>query len=213
MNSDRPTLNRVPVFGGACIGFAAVALIFSQTTHPRLSLSLDGIESSNGAPAHCVLSVSNTTRAWLEVRGGLEKLYNGQNVFGDRNDFGFHLGPRRAFVARVPYLRSTVPWSVNVYAGEIPAEWRKGGYRDWLARQDTLAQVRELVADAGELAHATDGALVEHLATVLAARYAAALADWQGEPTGEAECFRFPAPLRGYTSCNTPAAAVQSAMS
>jgi hypothetical protein len=65
------------------------------------------------------------------------------------------------------------------------SEWNQGGYRDWLARQDTLAQVRELVADAGELARATDGALVEHLATVLAARYAAALADWSGEPTAE----------------------------
>jgi PAS domain-containing protein len=65
------------------------------------------------------------------------------------------------------------------------SEWRKGGYRDWLARQDTLAQVRELVADAGELAHTTDGALADHLATVVESRYAAALADWQGEPTGE----------------------------
>jgi hypothetical protein len=65
------------------------------------------------------------------------------------------------------------------------SEWKQGGYRDWLARQDVLAQVRELTADAGELARATDGALADHLATVLAARYAAALADWQGEPTAE----------------------------
>jgi hypothetical protein len=65
------------------------------------------------------------------------------------------------------------------------SEWNQGGYRDWLARQDALTQVRELAADAGELARATDGALVEHLATILAARYAAALADWQGEPTAE----------------------------
>ena len=65
------------------------------------------------------------------------------------------------------------------------SEWKQGGYGDWLARQDALAQVRELAADAGELARATDGALVEHLATVLAARYAAALAGWQGEPTDE----------------------------
>jgi hypothetical protein len=65
------------------------------------------------------------------------------------------------------------------------SEWKQGGYRDWLARHDALAQVRELVADAGELACATDGALVEHLATILAARYAAVLADWSGEPTAE----------------------------
>lgn len=65
------------------------------------------------------------------------------------------------------------------------SEWKQGGYGDWLARQDALAQVRELAADAGELAGATDGALVEHLAIVLAARYAAALTDWRGEPTAE----------------------------
>ena len=65
------------------------------------------------------------------------------------------------------------------------SEWKQGGYRDWLARHDALAQVRELVADAQELTDATDGALAEHLATVLAARYAAALVDWQGEATDE----------------------------
>jgi hypothetical protein len=65
------------------------------------------------------------------------------------------------------------------------SEWKQGGYRDWLARQEVLAQVRELAADAEELAGATEGALGEHLATVLTARYAAALADWQGEATEE----------------------------
>ena len=65
------------------------------------------------------------------------------------------------------------------------SEWKQGGYRDWLARQEVLAQVRELAADAEELAGATEGVLAEHLATVLTARYAAALADWQGEATDE----------------------------
>jgi len=65
------------------------------------------------------------------------------------------------------------------------SEWKQGGYRDWLTRQDALAQVRELAADAEELAGATDGALAQHLATVLTARYAAALADWHGEGTDE----------------------------
>ena len=57
--------------------------------------------------------------------------------------------------------------------------------RDWLARQETLAQARELAADAKELTAATDGRLTDHLATVLAARYAAALAGWDGEVTDE----------------------------
>jgi hypothetical protein len=65
------------------------------------------------------------------------------------------------------------------------SEWKAGGYRDWLARQETLSQARELAADAKELAQVTDGRLTDHLATVLAARYAAALAGWNGEPTEE----------------------------
>jgi hypothetical protein len=65
------------------------------------------------------------------------------------------------------------------------SEWKQGGYRDWLARQEVLAQVRELAADAEELAGAADGVLAEHLATVLSARYAALLAHWQGEDTDE----------------------------
>jgi hypothetical protein len=65
------------------------------------------------------------------------------------------------------------------------SEWKQGGYHDWLARQEVLAQVRELAADAEELAGAADGVLAEHLATVLSARYAALLADWPGEATDE----------------------------
>jgi hypothetical protein len=65
------------------------------------------------------------------------------------------------------------------------SEWKQGGYRDWLARQELLGQVRELAADAEELAGAADGVLAEHLATVLSARYAALLADWQGGDTDE----------------------------
>jgi hypothetical protein len=65
------------------------------------------------------------------------------------------------------------------------SEWKAGGYRDWLARQEALSQARELAADAKELVEATDGCLTDHLATALAARYATALAGWNGEVTGE----------------------------
>jgi hypothetical protein len=67
-------------------------------------------------------------------------------------------------------------------------EWKGGGHRDWLARQETLAQARELAADATELTEATDGRLTDHLATVLAARYAAALLGWNGEVTDDFRC-------------------------
>ena len=65
------------------------------------------------------------------------------------------------------------------------SEWKSGGYRDWLTRQEALSQARDLAADSNELAEATEGRLTDHLATVLAARYAAALAGWNGEVTEE----------------------------
>jgi hypothetical protein len=65
---------------------------------------------------------------------------------------------------------------------QVATEIEKG---EWEARQETLAQAGELAADARELTAATDGRLTDHLATVLAARYAAALAGWDGEPTEE----------------------------
>ena len=61
------------------------------------------------------------------------------------------------------------------------SEWKAGGYCDWQARQDALSQARELAADAKEYTEASDGRLTDYLATVLAARYAAALAGWDGE--------------------------------
>jgi hypothetical protein len=65
------------------------------------------------------------------------------------------------------------------------SEWKAGGYHDWLARQEILAQTRELAADARELTAATDGRLTDHLATVVATRYAAALTGWDGEASEE----------------------------
>jgi hypothetical protein len=62
-------------------------------------------------------------------------------------------------------------------------EWRAGGFAEWQARRDTLTQACELAADATELAAATDGKLTDHLAIVLAARYAALLAGWDGTVT------------------------------
>ena len=57
--------------------------------------------------------------------------------------------------------------------------------REWQARQETLKQARELAADAREITVATDGKLTDHLATVLAVRYASALSGWNGEVTEE----------------------------
>jgi hypothetical protein len=64
-------------------------------------------------------------------------------------------------------------------------EWRAGGFLEWQARQETLTQARELAVEADELAAATEGKLTDHLSTVVAARYASALAGWNGEVTEE----------------------------
>ena len=59
-------------------------------------------------------------------------------------------------------------------------EWRIGGFAEWQARQALLEQAREFTAEAQELNAAAEGQLTDHLATVLAARYAAVLAHWDG---------------------------------
>jgi len=64
-------------------------------------------------------------------------------------------------------------------------EWRAGGFAEWQARQETLERARELAADANEITMTSDGKLTDHLATVLAVRYASALAGWNGEVTEE----------------------------
>ena len=65
------------------------------------------------------------------------------------------------------------------------SEWRAGGFAELQVRQETLDQARELAADANEITAATDGRLTDHLATVLAVRYAALLQGWNGELTEE----------------------------
>jgi hypothetical protein len=65
------------------------------------------------------------------------------------------------------------------------SEWKLGGYLDWTGRQEILAEAQELDADAAELKQATKGRLCDHLATLLAARYAKILIPWKGEVTEE----------------------------
>lgn len=63
------------------------------------------------------------------------------------------------------------------------SEWKAGGYREWLAHQEALEHAAELAQAAGELQE-TAGALADHLATALTARYATALAEWDGDADG-----------------------------
>lgn len=65
------------------------------------------------------------------------------------------------------------------------SEWKTGGYRQWQVQQEALAQAREMAADADELVQATKGRLTDHLAAILAARYAALVSQWNGDATDE----------------------------
>jgi hypothetical protein len=70
-------------------------------------------------------------------------------------------------------------------SGQNLSKWKLDGYREWLTQQEILGDTRQLSANARELTDATDGKLADHLATVLAARYASMLMGWNGEATGE----------------------------
>jgi hypothetical protein len=96
-------------------------------------------------------------------------------------------GPLLSWLNGLPQVRQTL---VEGFGGvaiskQNLCEWRAGGFAEWQARQETLEQARELAADAQEITAATDGKLTDHLATVLAVRYASALHGWNGEVTDE----------------------------
>lgn len=59
------------------------------------------------------------------------------------------------------------------------SEWKTGGFREWERQQDLLVVAGNLAEQADEL-RAKAGGLTDHLAMVLAARYAAALTDGDG---------------------------------
>ena len=67
------------------------------------------------------------------------------------------------------------------------SDWRQGGYAEWLARRDLLDQATDMAEQATELEETTDCLIVDHVVTVLAARYAALLAGWNGEPDPQFE--------------------------
>jgi len=88
---------------------------------------------------------------------------------------------------RLPQVQQTLAecFSGREISEQNLSEWKQGGYRDWEARQETLAQARELAADAKEISEAADGSLADHLAMTLTARYAGLLSGWDGEANDE----------------------------
>jgi hypothetical protein len=61
-------------------------------------------------------------------------------------------------------------------------KWRASGFAQWQARREFLEQQRAMLADVPKPPEVTDGKWTDHLATLLAVRYAAALARWNGQP-------------------------------
>ncbi len=60
-------------------------------------------------------------------------------------------------------------------------EWRQGGFQEWLDRQELWAKVRNVEDFSRELGQERDNVLADNVTTVLVARYAALIADWDGE--------------------------------
>ena len=52
------------------------------------------------------------------------------------------------------------------------SQWKDWGYRHWLERQESLAHAAEMMNSARELTASAGGALSDHLATLIAAKYA-----------------------------------------
>ena len=60
------------------------------------------------------------------------------------------------------------------------SEWRKGGFVEWEFKGDCLWEARETAAESREVDAVTEGCLADHLAIVLAARYATLIRTWDG---------------------------------
>jgi len=64
-------------------------------------------------------------------------------------------------------------------------DWKQGGYREWLTQLEIVEQISDFAANAGELDRAAHGCISDQIATMLAARYAAIFAGWDGENVEE----------------------------
>ena len=92
-------------------------------------------------------------------------------------------GPLLEWLNGLPTVKAVLErgFGNNPITKQNLSEWRTGGFVEWEARQEMLAQTREMAADAKEFNKVTAGKLTDHLATTLAARYASLLSGWNGE--------------------------------
>jgi hypothetical protein len=91
------------------------------------------------------------------------------------------------------------------------SEWRLGGFREWQVRAEWKAQARELSDATGELGQILEASLLGYdLSVALAARYAALLNGWDGEPDPKFEAKSGPASRSGSWSRSTTRARSRS---
>jgi hypothetical protein len=67
------------------------------------------------------------------------------------------------------------------------SEWRQGGFLEWRTKEDLLSDVRQLAEQAEEFSLSNEEPVVDDVATVLSARYASLLLEWDGEPNEKIE--------------------------
>jgi len=60
-------------------------------------------------------------------------------------------------------------------------EWRHGGHAEWRRHREAREIVKDLHADSNELTKVAEGSVVNITAQWLAARYAVAMKQWQGQ--------------------------------
>jgi hypothetical protein len=91
---------------------------------------------------------------------------------------------------KLPETRSTLDLffnGANITKQNL-SEWRQGGFREWLIRDDLRRKAGELSEGAQEIEATIEAPLLAgNLATVLAAQYAKLLTDWDGEPNPKIE--------------------------
>jgi hypothetical protein len=62
------------------------------------------------------------------------------------------------------------------------SEWKHGGYREWFTHQEALLYSQSLAVDAREITKTLKGSPSDHLAAVVATKYAVAIGQWDGQP-------------------------------
>jgi hypothetical protein len=67
------------------------------------------------------------------------------------------------------------------------SEWRQGGLVEWRMKEDLLSDVRQLSEQAEEFSLSSEEPVIDDVATVLSARYASLLLEWDGEPNEKIE--------------------------